>query len=83
MVKCNIEKNSILNMKINVKFNLNHEKLTFKILTFWLKNGSTFFLFIHKVDYRTLFLVRISLKKSVKNTYISFQKIFHFLILNL
>ena len=59
MVKCNIEKNSILNMKINVKFNLNHENLIFKFLTFWLKNRSGFLLFIHKVDYRTLLLVRI------------------------
>ena len=62
MVKCNIEKNSILNMKINVKFNLNHENLTFKFLAFWLKNRSGFFTFIHKRDYRTLKMVRITLK---------------------
>ena len=63
MVKYNIEKNSILNMKINVKFNLNHEYWPINFFPFGLKNRSIFFLFIHKRDYRTLFLVRIALKK--------------------
>ena len=50
-------------MKFNVKFNLNHENLIFKFLAFWLKNRSGFCLFIHKLRYRTLISVRITLKK--------------------
>ena len=56
---------------INVFLNLHLKNLTIKILAFWLKNRSGFFLFIHKVDYRTLKTVRITLKELALNTHVS------------
>ena len=66
---------------INVFLNLHLKNLTIKILAFWLKNRSGFFLFIHNGDYRTRLLHKITLKFPARFPDKFFSRMFIFLIL--